>query len=488
MSSEVGFEIESLPPLQAAPQRWLTVVDPLPGEALTSLLGRQADSHGISLLQLLNNLRRLHLRVLPDLDLAPPAELVRSLAQWLSLPVPVLQERTLCPFLQFLIPLEELSRASGQAWNASHLPWILPAGWQLKPKARKNVHGGIPYCPLCIREVGNCYSPLPHRLAFTTACPRHKILLLDQCPSCQRFTAPATVRIQVLEGEGSWGLRCGACNTEDVSAIPTLEKAPASLLWLQAQIMSGLESGSVTVPQLGAFPALQFLAGLRISISAVTWLHEQGINLPPSRQGAAQPTLSRAAGKHAVRFENASLRSRSHRLKMAAWILEEPLNRWPLLQQLCAWPASLPKSWRHPLEGLDENGYLIMRGPWGNRAARKASGPDTAQTQAFFQLVEALDLHPIRVQGLFGNITDRQYLHWKNRPSTRLPQEASRRMEYFLRIWNGLVEFYHQETAAKEWLFKPKRVPPYNGLAPIDALSGSEKLQQFEVIAGLFCP
>lgn len=466
VSFDPTFEVEALPELQAAPQRWLRVVDPVAGEALTSLLSRQARSWGINLKALLKDLDPSIHRSVPDLDLAPPDRLISLVSRRTDFPIKLVQSGTLHPLLHHLMPLEELAKVAGQRWNASHLAWILPAGWQVKQSGKVSPEGGIPYCPCCILEDDVSFSPLVNRLAFTVACPKHKVLLLDRCPTCQSLTSPALSGLRSVRDGALTGIRCESCQPDFPTLAPKFERADAGVLRLQTLILDGLKTGFVSIPQLGKYPTVSFLGGLRVTLTATSWLREQGISLPPKRNSKVFPPVVRGTGNHEVRFENASLPNRIARLTSAAWITEEPLDRWPLLQQLCAWPTSLPKSWRHPWEGVNDSGQVVKRDNWSNRQSRLDDGQDVQRTRAFFNLVEALDLHPIRVQGMLGNISSRRYLTWKNRPASRISLECARRMESFLRIWEGLLQLFQQEDAARAWLLQPKKVSPFDGRCP----------------------
>lgn len=478
------YPIEEMPALQQAPVRWLNVVEVNPGESLTSFLFRQAEWWSVSLKYLMREVDSSIFRTTPDFDVQLPERLLSRIAWNMDRRIDTVTPMTFGPVIHNLFPPEEIVKLGGR-WNASHLPWILPAGWFLRRGQKPRAVGGIPYCPQCLMENGVLHSPLSHRLAFVTCCPKHKVWLLDRCPTCETRAAQPVTKIWAEREASILGIRCEACLPQLPTRSPRVEPADPACLRLQTAIWGGLHSGQITIPQLGVFPSVAFLAGLKIVLSATTWLREQGINLPPKRVPRIFPPNPRSTGSHDRRFEHASLLNRITRLVGAAWIIEEPLNRWPLLPELCGWPTSLPRSWKHPWEGFDGSGQVIKRGPWARGHSPSGKGRDEATMRAFFDLVEGIDLHPIRVGALLGDVSSRQYQHWRNRPSTRIPTECARRMEYFLRIWEALNQFLSARSAAREWLVTPKRIPPFDGSAPIDALSGPGTLHKFEAILSM---
>ncbi|MBB5235396.1 hypothetical protein HNQ09_002850 [Deinococcus budaensis] len=72
----------------------------------------------------------------------------------------------------------KLRRPSG---NRVGRRWVLPLKFQYR-----RVHAfGMQCCPDCLAEDEMPYYRRAWRLAFMTVCPRHKRLLLDQCPACE---------------------------------------------------------------------------------------------------------------------------------------------------------------------------------------------------------------------------------------------------------------------------------------------------------------
>lgn len=486
MSAALEFSVETLPGLRPAPERWLRIAPSIEGESLTSRLGRQARLWSVPVPSLLRDLLAVDCKVLPDLDVAPPTELLAHIAARLGESPSEVEQGTLRRFLPKLMPPGHLAKVPLQRWKMSHLPWILPSGWQDQPASKLRRGAGIPYCPTCAIEKGADHSPLTHRLAFQVACERHKVWLQDRCPTCETWTSPAVRELLPHATEEGMGLRCDRCPPMLPTRAPHPERADTLAMQLQAALSTGLSSGTITLAQLGQYPTLQFLGGLRYCFFAVAWLRDQGVCLPPARPGKPLPMVVRTRGHHSGPFESLPLAERILRIKGAAWICAAPLDRWGLLHQLCAWPNNLPRSWRHPWEELSESGVPTGSARWNKKGSRQPEARDVQKVRAFFDLMDSLGLHPVRVQGLLGNISSTRYDRWRNQPTTRFPLDCYRRMEAFLRLWDRLLAFFNTPAIAQEWVIKPNRHPLFGGLAPIDALSGPGTLLKFESTVSMF--
>ncbi len=480
------FFVDVLPGQRPAPERWLRIVPFIKGESLTSLLGRQARLWSVPVHSLLQDLMTADCMTLPDLDIAPPPELVAQIAARLGEQASEVECGTLRNVLPKLMPPDCIAKVQLQRWKMNHLPWILPSGWQDQPISAIRRGGGIPYCPVCMIEGGAIHSPLAHRLAFHVTCGQHQVWLLDRCPTCEARTSPAVVELHPNAKEGGIGLRCDLCPSMLPTRGPQVEKADPLVIELQNMLSGGLDSGKVSVPQLGQFPTVQYLGGLRFAFLASVWLRDQGVSLPPARYGKIPPFTVRSRGVRGGSFETQSLPERIFRMKGAAWILAAPLDRWALLHQLCAWPNNLSKSWRHPWEGLTETGAELRNDRWGLKTSRQPEARDVQKVRAFFDLVEDLGIHPVRVQGLLGNVSSTRYQRWRNQPTTRFPLDCYRRMEAFMRLWDRLLAFFNTQSNAYEWLMKPNRHPLFNGNTPIDAFSEDGTLHRFDAAIAMF--
>lgn len=100
----------------------------------------------------------------------------------------------------------------------------------------RRVHGDA-VCPHCLADEG--YIRLYWEHAFVTACPVHRVLLADRCPSCAQALSTNRERIEQCT--------CG----HDLRTIPT-QACSAAQQWLSALIASGGHSTAGVVPRLGA--------------------------------------------------------------------------------------------------------------------------------------------------------------------------------------------------------------------------------------------
>lgn len=161
--------------------RWPLTPSILPDELFSSWLLRTAHAHGCEP-------RTLTSIVWPgtqvwsvDLDRMHAWANLDVLAAMAGLSAQALLASTLWPIIQILSP-------NPAAQRSSLLPWILPLGCRSRSHA-----GGLLCCTRCMLE------PVPHyrqqnRLAWHTACPRHRVLLIDRCPSCFSALQPGRLR------------------------------------------------------------------------------------------------------------------------------------------------------------------------------------------------------------------------------------------------------------------------------------------------------
>lgn len=235
----------------------------------------------------------------------------------------------------------------------------------------------------------------------------------------------------------------------------------------------------------------RFIAANQCQLRLWNQSYRPELATPPDPDTQARMDAGREVGELARSRFPGVLVEADHRhpeeaLRDAAWILAAPLDRWPLLYQLCAWPANFPRWLRHPWEGLTEDGVEMRNPRRGATHSRPAETRDAQKVRAFFDLVEVLGIHPVRVQGMLGNISSSRYQRWRNQPATRFPLESYRRMEAFLRLWDCLLAFFNEQSIAQEWVIKPNRNPIFAGLAPIDALSGPGTLNKIEASISMF--
>lgn len=82
-------------------------------------------------------------------------------------------------------------------------PWILALG-----SRNRMHHGGLQYCPCCLREDRKPYYRTQWRLAWHTGCAVHGVFLLDRCPRCNAPLEPHR-----LSAQANHLATCATCAT-----------------------------------------------------------------------------------------------------------------------------------------------------------------------------------------------------------------------------------------------------------------------------------
>lgn len=188
---------------------------PLP---ITDAIGREESGNGYAL-------RMLELNAVPFSDLA----------NLISSPGHRYVQHEAANKIAFLFGAEPSSvqRAIPKSFKRDGLMQVWFMGHQLT-RTYLIRHTRPQLCPLCITETG--YAKAVWDLSLTTACPTHKIRLIDRCPACDRRLA--------------WrrpGLNVCWCNTPFSNLRPN--NAHESEIWLSQTLESKLvaPSGSPSV-------------------------------------------------------------------------------------------------------------------------------------------------------------------------------------------------------------------------------------------------
>jgi len=121
--------------------------------------------------------------------------------------------------------------------------WILPFGI----RHRKRKRHGMQFCPLCLATDEYPYFRKSWRLAFSTFCDLHDVMLHDRCPQCK---SPVMFHRQELGDRWSWQVMslsfCTSCGF-DLKRSPTYQASAVEIhTWnaIKAQRLL-LESGWV---------------------------------------------------------------------------------------------------------------------------------------------------------------------------------------------------------------------------------------------------
>lgn len=111
---------------------------------------------------------------------------------------------------------------------AGNSDWILPSG----VVHRKRKHRGMQFCPLCLATDIDPYYRKTWRLALSTFCDRHDVLLHDCCPRCQ---SPVMFHRQELGNRGAWKVEslsfCTTCGFDLKRAATFLAPAVEIEAW-----------------------------------------------------------------------------------------------------------------------------------------------------------------------------------------------------------------------------------------------------------------
>ncbi|WP_425273422.1 TniQ family protein [Pseudomonas morbosilactucae] len=161
--------------------RWPLTPPILPDELFSSWLVRTAHAHGCSPNTLTSAVWPRARAWACDVDRQLSEARIDALARVTGFSAQALAASTLWQPTRVLHPNPMMRRMGNQ-------PWVLPLG------SRNQSHaGGLLCCPLCICGPVPHYL-LQHRLAWHTACPRHRVLLVDRCPTCMSALQPARLR------------------------------------------------------------------------------------------------------------------------------------------------------------------------------------------------------------------------------------------------------------------------------------------------------
>lgn len=198
--------------------------------------------------------------------------------------------------------LSEFVNANGNS------DWILPMGVFHRVRRRH----GLLFCPVCLTEgAGDAF--WPWRMAWSTACVRHRVLLQDRCPRCESPYMPHR-STPSLFGRSP----CASCGFDLSKSLP--EGARTDDWMLQERLQSALLRGRTAIMGTPHFPLTLFL-GLRALATAL--LSGAGAELVLRLTGQPLPASPSPGSKRDI--ENQSLCTRRQVMR-AMWPL---LEDWP---------------------------------------------------------------------------------------------------------------------------------------------------------------
>lgn len=151
---------------------WPAHPHPLPGESLSCWIVRIAHSNGLKVQTFCDREFGKNFQVWNrDIDRNAPDWLLNVISRKTGTPIKQVHQTTARLYEKRLFPVLH---------PASQLRWFMP----LKKHHRLNNGYGLQYCPQCLKEDTKPYFRLQWRLALYTFCPRHRVLMHDQCSSC----------------------------------------------------------------------------------------------------------------------------------------------------------------------------------------------------------------------------------------------------------------------------------------------------------------
>jgi hypothetical protein len=294
--------------------RWPCATYPFPDELLSSWLVRLSHDH-------LCKIHTFAKVAFPgvsvwnrDVDKAAPTAVLSVLAK-----------RT--PALLDTIHQTTLKRYEGRLYEHhnpnGNTPWILPLG--IYHRTRR--HRGLLFCPDCLRADGsNPYFRTQWRLALALVCPKHQVLLQEQCPWCEQpimfFRQELGRKSNLADTPISTCFHCKG-DLAQSACIP----APVPLVDAQVEWYRILTEGwttAVAYPHL-YFVVLRQLAQILCSRKAaclplqIALANLVNLDLPNVALNNVQEALS---------FEHLPLASRRVLLLQAHWLLTDWPNRF----------------------------------------------------------------------------------------------------------------------------------------------------------------
>lgn len=255
--------------------RWPLTPSILPDELFSSWLVRTAHAHGCEPCTLTDIVWPGSNAWVSDLDRLHPWANREVLGAVTGLSAQDLLACTLWPAIQLLHPQPAVQRSS-------LLPWILPLGCRNRSHA-----GGLLCCPRCIMDPHPYYRQ-QYRLAWHTACPRHRVLLIDRCPHCYSALQPGRLPA------GHPLSRCHHCGGSlgGGCAVPALESA------LSFQTFADTASRST-------------VAFGEVSLSFSEWMCIARVMISFLKNATRQPTVKMLRFCHAIGVDACQLRSSS---------------------------------------------------------------------------------------------------------------------------------------------------------------------------------
>jgi transposase-like protein len=330
-----------------------------PDELLSSWLCRLAIAHNVTPYKLVCMLRQKGLT--SDIDRYPDHAVIQALARTTG----TKGERVRAGTLQKYWGVLHVTRT-----QKGPLPWLLP----LVGLNRSNKqHGGMQACSKCLAEDLEPYYRLSWRLAFVTACPVHRVRLLDRCPGCLGPIEYVRNASQLKPLEFASLTVCAKCRFDLKKANKRyyLTRVTLKEIAFQEQLVAGLEDKWINLEPNSSVYAHIFFEGLH-RILSVLYARRDAVMLRNNLCKQCHIPASKAlvSQKPMPAFYKYGTVDRGHLMRMAACLLLD----WPrafitFCSRNCLgsfrWfkgPRYVPYwLWKVVHDHLDESEYLMSK-------------------------------------------------------------------------------------------------------------------------------
>lgn len=485
-----SFRFETLESPKTHDSRWLYHPRPHPNESLTSLLNRTAIEFGVSLRAVLKKLDCPQLGTINhDFDLEIPYAMRRHLRQSLGLTDEEIEATTLGSSLMS-ISVRRNPRILDDDCYPLHSTWVLPTFrlHQRLPYARHGI--GTPFCPQCVLESSAPWCNKNHRYSFVFFCSQHKAPLIDVCPACGAGASALSIKIKPGDGFDLRRFRCQFCDkNEESTLVPQIyalaeRRVPSRVIQIQEAALLALETGKIYLAGIGWVSAAKFFAGMRRLLPACLVPFRNGYPCPPYLRRESRERVPSNLSESPPHFEFSNFEDRLARFNWVAWVVRKPRERWGIFQELCWADDRFPIWWRHPWDGLDDQGNSenIRPEAWKAPANRVLPG----DLKRFFRIVSALGLQPHEVRHLIGHATAFDIKRWQADPKSFVPHKNRNRVEHFLSLWDQVASSSPDLSAGLEWFNSPNPTPPLHGMTPLEFLRREPGALPVELLSDQF--
>jgi hypothetical protein len=212
-----------------------------------------------------------------DIDHHAPPWLLVGLSERTGVPLERIEGLTLRAFASFAF---ERFNESGTT------RWIMP----LSVYHRTRRAYGQQFCPMCLGEDEVCYLRRHWRLALSTVCIRHAVVLQDRCSECGRPLAPHRADVAARSGWLACRFPMSRCSYCREKLTGSIQQAGSEDVALQRHLTESIASGYVLIAGAPVYSHLYF-DGLRLLMAGLHRIRNVGRSTDFERS----PALTRLA-------------------------------------------------------------------------------------------------------------------------------------------------------------------------------------------------